>query len=108
MNIHPLAVGVQEQGCRLLSHLTEKGSIGAAAGIDAVVKAMRTFLPAVEVQEQGCRLFSLLAEVPDNPVRISNAGGIEAVVGAMTAHLQAAGVQKHGCRLLASHGLPQA
>uniref|UniRef100_A0A7S1VP17 Uncharacterized protein n=1 Tax=Grammatophora oceanica TaxID=210454 RepID=A0A7S1VP17_9STRA len=77
-----------------------RGSIGKAGGIEAIVKAMSHHFECAQVQSCGCVALYWLASW-GNQESIADAGGIERIVLTMKRHVESEDVQNRACQVLA-------
>jgi hypothetical protein len=97
---------VQSIYCEALSYFGGGGveyqqRAGAAGGVEALVKVLRTHATDAKVQASGCMaLTNTCYKNFQNVHRAVEAGGVEAVVEALKTHAASAAVQQHGFRAL--------
>jgi hypothetical protein len=96
---------VAQCGCGVLWAMvavddSSKAAIGAAAGVSAVLSAMRRHDVAEGVQQWGCRALYNLAENDANRVRMACVDGVDALTAALRQFRADDTVQRYGCGAL--------
>ena len=110
MRLHTQDVGVQTNGCAVLTTMALESSLLAAAGglgaHAAIIHALERFPADCILQEWGCAALAVLLPAlpsPDDDAR--HPGAVACVVNALRAHT-GAGVRRHACECLFRLVLP--
>ena len=107
MQLQPMSVGVQQQGCRGLGFLCKTSAesravAGANGAIEAVSFVMRAHMENSDaIHAACCALASLTNSSKENCGRAHRAGALDALVSVMRAHPTCESVQTSGVLALA-------
>ena len=106
MTMHVGQVGVQVQGCQVLSNLANnknnKTAIMRAGGFSVVLSAMTAHVGHVCMQVRGCQVLCTLVSDNDHVLVRTGVGVFQAVMSAMKMHEKDLDVQLNGCKVLAT------